>query len=126
MIWHMLTEPYKPRVFVSYSHKDEQEKPGEGDTKWLSFVMGYLHPLARQGAVDIWVDRLVRGGDDWGTEIERKLRTCDIFVLLVSPNSLSSDYIVDKEIAIIRERQASGEDVHFYPLLLKPTPRAKP
>ena len=27
------------------------------------------------------------------------------------------------EIAIIRERQASGEDVHFYPLLLTPTPK---
>ena len=84
---------------------------------------GIFRPLERQGGVDIWVDRLMRGGDNWNPEIERKLRTCDIFVLLVSPNSLSSDYIVDKEIAIIRERQANGEDVHFFPLLLKPTPR---
>lgn len=37
---------------------------------------------------------------------------------------MASDYIVDKEIAIIRERQASGEDVYFYPLLLTPTPDA--
>ena len=51
-----------------------------------------------------------------------KLRDCDIFVLLVSLYSLSSDYVVDKEIAMIRERQASREDVHFYPLLLTPTP----
>jgi len=36
---------------------------------------------------------------------------------------MASDYIVDKEIAIIRERQAKGEDVHFYPLLLTPTPK---
>jgi hypothetical protein len=64
----------------------------------------------------------MRGGDDWDPEIERKLRTCDIFVLLVSRNSLSSDYIVDNEIAIIRDRQVKGEDVHFYPLLLTPTP----
>ena len=56
-------------------------------------------------------------------EIERKLRACDIFILLVSRHSLSSDYVVDKEIAIIRERQAKGEDVHFYPLLLTPTPK---
>jgi hypothetical protein len=35
--------------------------------------------------------------------------------------SLSSDYVVDKEIAIIRERQVKGEDVHFYPLVLTPT-----
>ena len=37
---------------------------------------------------------------------------------------MASDYIVDREIAIIRERQAKGEDVHFYPLLLTPTPQA--
>src|SRR6202044_1587630 len=60
---------------------------------------------------------------DWDPEIERKLRACDIFVLLVSRHSLSSDYIVDKEIAIIRDRQAKGEDVWFYPLLLTPTPK---
>ena len=65
----------------------------------------------------------MRGGDDWDPEIERKLRTCNVFVLLVSPNSMSSDYIVDREVAIIRERQAKGEDVRFYPLLLTPTPK---
>ena len=64
------------------------------------------------------------GGADWDPEIGRKLRACDIFVLLVSANSMASDYVVDKEIAIIRERQAKGEDVHFYPLLLTPTPKA--
>jgi hypothetical protein len=40
----------------------------------------------------------------------------------VSHNSLSSDYVVDKEIPIIRARQANGERVHFYPLVLTPTP----
>jgi hypothetical protein len=44
-------------------------------------------------------------------------------LLLVSRHSLSSDYVVDKEIEIVRERQAKGEAVHFYPLILTPTPR---
>ena len=112
----------KPIVFVSYAHADEPETPAEGEIKWLSFVNGYLKPAAKRGAFDIWADMLMRGGDDWDPEIEHKLRTCDIFVLLVSRHSMSSDYIVDKEIAVIRERQAEGEDVHFYPLLLTPTP----
>ncbi len=110
-------------LFVSYAHADEPEKPSEGEVKWLSFVTGYLRPAVKQGAVDIWIDRLMRGGDDWDVAIERKLRECDIFILLASPNSLSSDYVVGKEIAIIRERQNKGEDVHFYPLLLTPTPK---
>jgi hypothetical protein len=93
----MPTPPYKPKIFISYAHADEPEKPAEGEIKWLSFVTGYLRPAVKHGAVDIWIDRLMRGGDDWDPEIERKLRVCDVFVLLVSPHSMSSDYIVDKE-----------------------------
>ena len=119
----MPTEPYKPIIFISYAHADEPEKPAEGEIKWLSFVTGYLRPAVKQGAVEIWVDWLMPGGADWEREIGSKLRACDIFILLVSRHSLSSDYVVDKEIAIIRERQAKGEDVHFYPLVLTPTPK---
>ncbi len=114
----------KPIIFISYAHADEPEKPVEGEVKWLTFVRDHLRPAVKHGAVDIWVDTLMRGGDDWDPEIERKLRECDVFVLLVSRHSTSSDYVVDKEIAIIRERQKSREDVRFYPLLLTPTAEA--
>ena len=119
----MPTPPPKPIIFIGYAHADEPEKPAEGEVKWLSFVIGYLRPALKHGAVDLWIDRLMPGGADWEREIERKLRACDIFILLVSRHSLSSDYVVDKEIAIIRERQAKGEAVHFYPLVLTPTPK---
>ena len=104
----------KPLIVISYAHADEPEHPAEGEVKWLSFVTGYLRPAVKHGAVDLWIDRLMPGGGDWEPEIEQKLRACDIFILLVSRHSLSSDYVVDKEITIIRERQAKGEAVHFY------------
>jgi hypothetical protein len=119
----MPTEPKKPLIVISYAHEDEPEDPAEGEVKWLSFVASYLRPAIKHGAVDLWLDRLMPGGADWEREIEQKLRACDVFILLVSRHSLSSDYVVDKEIAIIRERQAKGEDVHFYPLILTPTPK---
>jgi len=119
----MPAEPKKPLIVISYAHADEPEHPAEGEVKWLSFVTGYLRPAIKHGAVDLWLDRLMPGGADWEREIGGKLRACDIFILLVSRHSLSSDYVVDKEIAIIRERQAKGEDVHFYPLALTPTPK---
>ena len=118
----MPTEPEKPLIVISYAHADEPEHPAEGEVKWLSFVTGYLRPAIEHGAVELWIDRLMPGGADWEREIGEKLRACDIFILLVSPHSLSSDHVVDKEIAIIHERQAKGEDTHFYPLLLTPTP----
>ena len=67
----MSTEPYKPIIFISYAHADEPQKPAEGEIKWLSFVTGYLRPAVKQGAVEIWVDRLMRGGEDWNQEVER-------------------------------------------------------
>ena len=119
----MPTEPKKPLIFISYAHADEPERPAEGEIQWLTFVTGYLRPAMKRGAVDLWLDRLIPGGANWEREIEPKLRACDIFILLVSRHSLSSDYVVDKEVALIRDRQTNGEDVHFYPLVLTPTPK---
>jgi tetratricopeptide (TPR) repeat protein len=114
----------KPVIFISYSHKDEPEHPRGEEVQWLSFVRTYLQPAVKHGVFDLWVDQNMPGGTDWDPEIEEKLSACNIFILLVSANSMASDYIVDKEITIIRERQAKGDPVHFYPLLLTPTPKA--
>ncbi|MFH1342596.1 MAG: TIR domain-containing protein [Pseudomonadota bacterium] len=114
----------KPVIFISYSHKDEPDHPREGEIQWLSFVRTYLQPAVKHGIFDLWVDLHLTGGVDLDPEIKRKLQACDIFILLVSASSMASSYITDTEIATIRERQARGEDVHFYPLLLTPTPDA--
>ncbi|WP_158815703.1 toll/interleukin-1 receptor domain-containing protein [Methylocapsa sp. S129] len=114
----------KPIIFISYAHADEPDKLGEGEVKWLSFVQSFLQPAVKHGVFDTWVDRQMNGGAKWDTKIEEYLRGCDIFVLLVSRHSMASNYIIDKEIAIIRERLANDENVYFYPLLLTPTPKA--
>ena len=114
----------KPLIFISYAQADELEKPRGEDIQWLTFVMKFLRPAVKSGEFAIWVDRQMPGGTKWDEEIERNLRACDIFVLLVSANSMASDYIIDKAIEIARERQAAGDDLHVYPLLLQPTPKA--
>jgi hypothetical protein len=118
----MTTFQTKPVIFISYAHLDEPEKPADGEIKWLSFVTGFLRPAETQGAFEVWTDRLMPGGAEWNSEIERKLQGCDVFVLLVSRHSKASYYIIDQEIAAIQRREATCEDVHFYPLLLTPTP----
>ena len=119
----MLTPPYKPIILISYAREDEPEKRAEGEAKWLSFVTEHLRPAKEIGAFDIWTEPLAPGGD-LDPEIQRKLRACDIFVPLVSPHSLAFEAVVGRQIAIIRERQARGEGVHLYPLLLAPTAEA--
>ena len=80
----------KPVIFVSYAHADEPEKPVEGEVQWLSFVRKYLQPAVKDGIFDLWVDRQMMGGANWDPDIARKLRTCDIFILLVSASSMAS------------------------------------
>ncbi len=119
----MPTEPRKPLIVISYAPADEPDKPAEGELKWMSFVTDHLLAALPWGAVDLWIDRLTPDGAEWEPEIDPKLRACYIFILLVSSHSLSSDDVVDKEMAIIRERQDQGEAVHFYPIVLTRTPK---
>jgi len=86
--------------------------------------MEFLRPGAKGRKYEVWMDRLMPAGADWNPEIEARIRACDIFILLVSANSTGSDYIIYKEIPIVRERQRNEEDFYFYPLLLDWTPKA--
>jgi hypothetical protein len=116
--------PTKPVIFISYSHKDEPDKPGPDDTAWLTFVQSLLAPVVKAGIFDIWVDQHLHGGDALDPEIKGKLEGCDIFVLLTSRHSLASTYVVETEIATMRQRQKNGEDVHIFPIVLSPVPNA--
>src|SRR5271157_5400112 len=107
----MPSESIKPIIFISYAHADEPEKPRGEEIAWLTFVMKFLRPAVKSGVFDQWVDREMRGGAEWDPQIEAKLQACDIFVLLVSANSMASGYIIDKELEIARER-----NLHIYPL----------
>jgi hypothetical protein len=113
----------KPIIFISYAHADEPEKPRGEEIQWLTFVKKFLGPAVKGGEFTTWVDPQMPGGTKWEAEIERNLRTCDVFVLLVSANSMASDYIIDRELELAREREAAG-DLHVYPLLIGPTPKA--
>jgi hypothetical protein len=109
----MAKETKQPVVFISYSHFDEPEHPGPEEIKWLSFVQKFLRPLEKHGVLRFWDDGRIRGGANWRPEIERELNACDVCILLVSPNSLSSDFILDKEVKPMLERR-KNEGVHIY------------
>ena len=118
----MSSDSTKPLIFISYAHLDEPDNPAPGEVRWLSFVMDFLRPGEKGRRYTVWIDRLMPVGADWNPDIEAKIRACDIFVLLVSTHSTGSDYILDKEVPIVRERQRNGDGVHFCPLLVDWTP----
>ncbi len=52
----------KPRIFISYSRKDE---------KWKDRLKPHLLTLEQQGDVILWDDRKIGTGDDWYPAIKQ-------------------------------------------------------
>ena len=97
-----------PKVFLSYSHKDETLKKR---------VETHLGVLGERLA--IWQDRRLKAGEDWLAEITQAIESAQVAVLLISADFLTSDFIRSVEVPrLLERRRAAGMDV--VPVLLKP------
>ncbi len=77
------------KVFLSYSHKDKDLKE--------AFVT-HLYSLIRTENINFWTDDQIEGGQEWNAEIENKLQTSDLILLLISPSFIQSEYCYNKEL----------------------------
>lgn len=102
--------PPAPSLFISYSHND---------TELRKAMEIHLGALKRLGKVISWSDGQLVPGQDWNEAILRNLRSADIVLMLVSPDSLDSDYIWKVEIAEAMKRQEQGK-CRVIPVLLRP------
>jgi internalin A len=89
----------------------------------------HLKQLERQGLIEPWHDRCILPGADQGTDIDRRLSTADIILLLVSADFIASDYCWGTEMKRALERHEMGQAV-VVPVVLRPcewsgTPFAK-
>ena len=87
-------------AFISYSHRDAEA---------LDRLHVHLANLRREGLIEAWYDRDILAGDNLDREIEKRLEASGLFLLLVTPDFLNSDYCVEREMARALERQANGE-----------------
>jgi hypothetical protein len=97
------------KVFVSYSHADE----------WLKDeLLTHLSALKRNGMVDVWHDRCIPPGGMLHDEISDHISSSDIFLFLVSPNFIASDYCIKKEYEAALHRRALGE-AEIVPIIVR-------
>jgi hypothetical protein len=91
---------YRPKVFISYSHKDSV----------------YAHRLAdemcRRG-ISAWIDDRIDYGALWPDVIEENISECDTFVLVMTPHAKSSTW-VKNELSY-----AQSKNKLIFPLLLE-------
>ncbi len=87
------------RAFISYSHHDKAA---------LDRLHVHLKNLTRDGSIETWYDREILAGSDLDAEIEQELKAAEIFLLLVSPDFIASDYCVEREMKSALERHSAG------------------
>ena len=98
------------KAFISYSHKDDVA---------LERLHTHMAVLRREGRLDAWFDREILAGGDLDAEIVEQLESCGLFLLLVSPDFLASDYCVDREMERALERHHAGE-AQVVPIIVEP------
>jgi hypothetical protein len=91
------------KVFISYSRHD------------TDFVNRLVADLEGR-RFSVWIDRsAIQGGDSWRKSIVDAINACDIFLIVISPNSVSSRNVT-KEISMADER---GK--RLVPVVIQPT-----
>jgi TPR repeat protein len=111
---HTKNRPDEPRaplnVFFSYSHRDEEFRDG---------LDKHLRLLQRRGLISSWYDGRIEAGAQWNEEINFRLRSADVVLILVSADFLASDYCFDIELQCALNRHNAGEAL-VIPVLVRP------
>jgi len=108
LVTESLNQP--PRVFVSYSHRDEE---------WKDRLLAHLAVLQEQGLVELWEDRRIQAGSEWSREIEEAMEASTVAVLLVTASYLTSRFILDVEVPRLLQRR-DREGIEVFPVIVKP------
>lgn len=77
------------KVFISYSHKD---------IRFKEELVIRLKPLKAQKLIEPWTDNEILPGSLFKKEIVDAIENADVIILLVSPDFLSSDFIMNIEL----------------------------
>lgn len=86
-------------IFISYSRQDQ------------AYVNKLVEALRKQD-LPWWLDNKIDYGDQWTREIEENLKKCQVFLLVMSRNSLASEW-VQRELIFAQQLKKP-----IFPLLL--------
>jgi hypothetical protein len=96
------------KIFISYAHEDETLK---------NELLRMLKPFKREGIIEILHDRQIEAGDIWRQAIQDDMETCDIGLLLISPNFIDSEFIHNEELKFLLKRRKE-EGLCVIPIIL--------
>jgi TIR domain len=97
-------------AFISYSHADE---------KALERLHKHLAMLRRDKTLNAWSDHKVLPGEKFGDKISEKLARSGLFLALLSPDYLDSNYCYEKEFQQAQQL-AAADKIRIIPIILEP------
>ena len=97
-------------LFISYAHEDRALRRE---------LQKHLSSLRREGLVHVWHDHEIVAGDEWQGQIDERLDTADLILLLVSSSFIGSDDCYDVETDRALERHELGE-ARVIPIIVQP------
>jgi GUN4-like/TIR domain len=75
-----MTESHENPIFISYSRQDQ------------GYVKSLIGAFEKRG-LSVWLDDRIEYGSAWPQEIEKHLRACQVFVLVMTPRSYDSHWV---------------------------------
>ncbi|MFQ5638501.1 MAG: toll/interleukin-1 receptor domain-containing protein [bacterium] len=72
------------RIFLSYSAADTQN------------AHKLQRLLSQRSDVNVFSTEMLSAGEDWQTKLKKELSKCDVFLVVLSPNSLDSKWVLQE------------------------------
>ena len=98
------------KAFISYCHHDKSH---------FDRFKVHLATLKRNKLIDDWSDKEIQAGQNIEQQIRQRMKSAELFVMLVSPDFLDSKYCIEKELQFAIERQNIHSTV-IVPIIIEP------
>jgi hypothetical protein len=117
--------PVPDKIFVCYSHKDVEWRE-RIQTSLRGLQLSVLTKEQVQGretegkgrlSFELWSDQKIQMGSTWREDIDRAIKESRFAILLISPDFLASDFIIEEEMPRLFDRQEEG--LIIVPLLVR-------
>jgi hypothetical protein len=104
------TASTSPLIFLSYSREDK---------KWEEQLRVFLKSAEQSERVVVWYYGLINTGEPFDEKINEAIERAKVAVLLISPDYLASEWLLNVEVPRLLERQQRGE-LLIVSILLRP------
>lgn len=98
------------KAFISYTHTDE---------KYLKRLQVHLTQMKREALLESWTDNEISAGENLSERIESNLNDSEIFIALLSPDYIASNYCYEKEFQTALKKLEKKEII-IVPIICEP------